>query len=148
MKKNIKYILIVAGLGIIFGIAAVLFTFFKPQRNIEKEKPAYIMEPGSFCAEFSTNEDSSYIKYRDQVIQLTGEVIEFSLEENSVSVVFVKSIGGITCSFDSITMVNELPRLSKILVGDTLTLKGRCDGYDMIMGVVLSRCVLLNQPEN
>jgi hypothetical protein len=50
---------------------------------------------------------------------------------------------GITCSFDSLSMVKSSDKLRQIKAGDEVVLKGQCDGYDMIMGVVLSRCVLL-----
>lgn len=142
MKKNSKKILVVVSVAFLVGIAGILYTFFKPQRNIKSEKPAYIMAPISLYNEFSTNEDSSNVKYNDKVIQLSGTAVEFSLEDNGASVVFVNSIGGITCSFDSLTLMNNYDRISNIKAGDTVTLKGRCDGYDMIMGVVLSRCVL------
>jgi hypothetical protein len=143
MKKNIKYILVIAIVGILIGTTAILYTFFKPQKNIQKEKPAFIMESVSLHNEFTANEDSSNIKFNNQVIQVSGKVVEFSMENNGASVVFVSSIGGVTCSIDSITMVQDFSKLSKIRVGDSLLLKGRCDGYDMIMGVVLSKCVLL-----
>lgn len=143
MKKNIKYILILAAVGVLMGMFTILYTYFKPQRNIQKEKPAFIIESTSLHNEFIANEDSGNLKFNNQIIQVSGKVVEFSMENNGASVVFINSIGGITCSFDSTTMVNNFGKLSKIQVNDSLTLKGRCDGYDMIMGVVLSKCVLI-----
>lgn len=141
--KKLKYILIIAVIGIIIAAITIIYVYNKPQRNIQKEKPAFIMESVSLQNEFSVNEDSSNMKFNNQIIQVNGVVVEFLMENNGASVVFVNPIGGVTCSFDSVTMVNNYEKLSKVQVGDSLTVKGRCDGYDMIMGVVLSKCVVI-----
>jgi hypothetical protein len=89
------------------------------------------------------SKDGSYEKYGDKVIQIKGAVENITLNENSASIVFIDEMGGVNCVFDSLSMVKNLEKLKKINVGDSIELKGQCDGYDMIMGVVLSRCVLL-----
>jgi hypothetical protein len=143
MKKKAKIGLIISGISLMIIVLTILYFFYKPQRNIENEKPAYTLESANLYFDFTSNSDSSYIKYQNQILQITGKVIEFSIENNGATVIFINSIGGITCAFDSITMIKDYNRLSKIQVGDSLTLKGKCDGYDMIMGIVLSKCILL-----
>jgi hypothetical protein len=143
MNKKLKYFIIIVLVGLIVGLAGVYYVYNKPQRNISKEKPAYIIDPASLVNDFNMNEDSSTMKYNGKVIQVSGQVVEYDPEKTGTSIVFVNSIGGVTCSFDSITTVNNFERLSNIKVGDSLTLKGKCDGFDNINGVVLSKCVLV-----
>jgi hypothetical protein len=143
MKKATKYILGILLVGAITVTAVVLYVFNKPQRNISKEKPSYIMDPSMLVSDFSANEDSSTLKYNDKVIQVSGKIVEFSMENNGASAVFVNSVGGVSCTFDSLTSAKNYDILSRVKVGDSLTIKGRCDGFDMIMGVVLSKCVLV-----
>ena len=147
MKKLLKIGLILFGIGVLSGIGTYLYVFHKPHRNIAKEKPAYIVDARSLYDEFSVNEESSYEKYGDQVIEVTGEVIDFSLQPNGATLVYLDPLEGISCSFDSLTVVQENSELEKVEVGKQVTLKGKCDGYDMIMGVVLTRCVVLDIEE-
>jgi hypothetical protein len=89
------------------------------------------------------SKDGSYEKYGNKVIRIKGAVENITLNKNSASIVFIDEMDGVNCAFDSLSMIKNLEKLKKINVGDSIELKGQCDGYDMIMGVVLSRCVLL-----
>jgi len=143
MNKIFKIILILGAFGILSASAVYLYVFHKPHRNITKETPAYVIEAPEFYSEFSNDETAAYEKYGNQVIQVSGEVVNISLSENSASVVLLDEMEGIACAFDSLGMAKQLNHLMAINVGDEVSLKGQCDGYDMIMGVVLTRCILL-----
>lgn len=145
MKKILKICLILAITGIIAAGAIALYMIYKPHRNIAKEKPAYILEAKQLFSEFSTNEKLSNEKYINQVIQLTGNVVDVNITENTATIAILDEMEGINCSFDSATVAKSKDEISKIAVGDTIQLKGQCDGYDMIMGVVLTRCVLVKE---
>lgn len=143
MKKFLKIGLILFCIGLIAGTGTYIYVFHKPHRNIAKEKPAYIVDAHSFYSEFSSDENSGYQKYGNQVIQLTGKVVNVAIEKNNASITLLDEMEGISCSFDSLSMVKNLDKLRQVKSGDEVILKGQCDGYDMLMGVVLSRCVLL-----
>lgn len=143
MKKLLKIGLILFGIGLVAGIGTYLYVFHKPHRNIAREKPAYVMDAKQLHDDFMNNEDGSYEKYGNKVIEVKGAVENITLDENSASIVFIDEMDGVNCAFDSLSMVKNLEKLKKVNVGDSIELKGQCDGYDMIMGVVLSRCVLL-----
>ena len=122
-----------------------LYVFHKAHRNIAKEKPAYEVCAKDLYTEFSTDEKTSYDKYGNQVLQVTGRVVEFELNESGASLVYVDPFEGINCAFDSTTVTKLRSEFDVIGVGDVVTLKGQCDGFDMIMGVVLTRCVLIER---
>ena len=143
MKKLLKIALILFGVGVLSGIGTYLYVFHKPHRNIAREKPAYVLDANSLFSDFSTDEEGSYEKYGDKVLQVTGEVIDFTIQPNGATLMYLDPLEGISCSFDSITVVQENNELQQVDVGKLVTLKGKCDGFDMIMGVVLTRCVLL-----
>ena len=143
MKKLLKIGLILGAFGILSAGAVYLYVFHKPHRNIAKEAPAFVVDAPSFYSEFSADEKAAYEKYGNQVVQVTGEVVDISLSENSASVVLLDEMEGIACAFDSLGMAEQLSYLEAIQVGDNVNLKGQCDGYDMIMGIVLTRCILL-----
>jgi hypothetical protein len=145
IKKILKIGFILFGIGLFSGLGTYIYVFHKPQRNIGKEKPAYIMSARQLYREFSNSEDSSNIKYGDKVIEITGPITDVTLNSNDGSITLLDEISGINCSFDSITLAEHRVEMEKIKPGDEITIKGKCDGFDMIMGVVLTRCVLINK---
>lgn len=142
MKKLFKIGLILFGFGLIAALGTYIYVFHKPHRNIAKEEPAFIMEASQLQAEFSSNEEESYTKYGNKVIQVHGEVVDVVLNENSASLTLIDAMEGINCAFDSASMLKNKDKLENISTGDIVEVKGQCDGYDMIMGVVLSRCFI------
>jgi len=145
IKRILKIGYILLGIGLLSFIGTYTYVFHKPQRNIVKEKPTYVISAEQLYKEFSAKEDSSYIKYGDKVVEVKGPVSEITINNNSASITLLDEISGINCSFDSVSVVEHKGELEKIKQGDNITLKGKCDGYDMIMGVVLTRCVLLKK---
>lgn len=143
MKKLVKVGLILFGIGILLAFSTYMYVFHKPHRNVAKEKPSYILDAQALYSDFTANEKSSYEKYGDKVLQITGNVVDITIQSNGASLVYVDPVEGVSCSFDSLTVVKTNGELSKIHPGDHVTVKGKCDGYDLIMGVVLTRCVLV-----
>lgn len=142
MKKLFKIGLMLAAFGILSATAVYLYVFHKPHRNIAKEAPAYVVDAQTFYSEFVNDETAAYEKYGNQVVQVSGEVVDISLSQNSASLVLLDEMEGIACAFDSLDVVKQKKQLEGIQIGDNVNLKGQCDGYDMIMGVVLTRCIL------
>jgi hypothetical protein len=143
MKKLVKIGLVLFGIGLLCGFAVYMYVFHKPHRNIAKEKPAYVIEAQKMYDEFASNETSSFEKYGNKVVQITGEVADIEIHQNNAMLTINDALEGVNCSFDSLSVVKNIDKLKNVSVGDKVELKGQCDGYDMIMGVVLTSCVLL-----
>lgn len=143
MKKLLKIGLILFLFGVVSATGTYLYVFHKPHRNVARETPAYEICAKDLYTKFSIDETASYEKYGNQVLQVTGRVVEFELNSNGASLVYVDPFEGINCAFDSTAVIKERNELKAIDVGNIVTVKGQCDGYDMIMGVVLTRCVLI-----
>jgi len=140
MKKFLKIALIVGGVGLVAGLSVFYWVFNKPHRNVEGEKPAFVMAAADLYSEYSTNEDASNAKYINKVLQVNGEVAEITIGENEATIVLVDAMEGVSCALDSTQTVDMKDKLKALKQGDKVTLKGKCDGYDMIMGVVLTKC--------
>jgi len=97
------------------------------------------MEASGLFGEFNMNEDLGNEKFGDQVIQVTGKVAEITIDDNGISIILNNSMEAINCTIDA----QYEERARKIEFGDSVTIKGRCDGFDMIMGVVLSKCIII-----
>lgn len=141
-KKLIRIAIILITVALFSATGTYIYVFHKPHRNIAKEKPAFIMDANTLLADFSSDETTSYEKYGNKVLQISGEVVDISISEKGASITLVDEMEGISCSFDSTEVANSKAVFNHIGIGNNLVLKGQCDGYDMIMGVVLTRCVL------
>jgi len=106
-----------------------------------KEKPAFIMEASELFEEFNMNEDLGNKKFGNQVIQVSGKVTEITMDENGISFILNNSMEAVNCTID----VQYKDKVKNIKFGDKVTLKGKCDGFDMIMGVVLTKCILIEK---
>jgi len=144
MNKYLKIFLIVAIVGIVAGSVAVYYIFNIPARDVENEKPAFTLEAANLYNDFNNDEEAANLKYGDQIIQVKGSVVEKSVEGYQVSITLNDEMEGVNCALDSITYVNNKELIDNLLSGDNITLKGKCDGFDMIMGVVLTRCFVIN----
>ena len=143
MKKGLKIFLIIAAVGLITGLSTVYYVFNKPHRDVENEKPAFIMTASVLFSDFNKNENISNEKYGDQIIQVTGEISELNIEGYQVSITLNDEMEGVNCALDSLTVERNKALINAMVIGEKITLKGKCDGFDMIMGVVLTRCFII-----
>ncbi len=143
MKKGLKIFLIIAVLGLVTGLSTVYYVFNKPHRNVEDETPSYTMDATALYSEYSNDEEASNLKFADKVIQVNGEIAELSIDGYQVSVVLNDEMEGVSCALDSVTIDNHKSVIDALKLGDKITLKGKCDGFDMIMGVVFTRCFII-----
>jgi len=144
MKKNLKIFLIVAAIGLVGGLATVYYVFNMPHRDIEHETPAYSLTAKAFFNEYNSDEEAGNIKFANQVVQVQGEIVDITTNGLEVSIVLNDEMEAVNCAIDSLSVVHNQAFLSDLKIGDQVSLKGKCDGFDMIMGVVLTRCYILN----
>ena len=145
MKKGLKIFLIIAAVGLVTGLATVYYVFNMPHRDVSGEAPSYTMKAKALYDEYSNNEEASNPKFADKVIQVTGEIAELSVEGYQISIVLNDEMEGVSCALDSMTIDTHKTLINNLKTGDNITLKGKCDGFDMIMGVVLTRCFIIQK---
>jgi len=143
MKKGLKIFLIIAAVGLITGLSTVYYVFNKPHRDVENEKPAFVMNATTLFSDFNEHEDISNEKYGDQIIQVTGNISELNIDGFQVSITLNDEMEGVNCALDSLTIDQNKVFINSLIIGEKITLKGKCDGFDMIMGVVLTRCFII-----
>ncbi len=143
MNKTIKNLLILAAIGLVIGLGVVYYIFNKPHRDVAGEKPSFKVEAKVLFKEYSANEMAGNEKYGDKVIQVTGKIVEIVKDSTEVSIVLNDEMEGVNCALNTKTVEENLNKINNFQVGDEVSLKGKCDGFDMIMGVVLTQCYLV-----
>jgi len=137
MKTWLKIVLIVIGVGIISGGIIAYRIFTKPHRDVTAEKAVTLTAQGLYDA-FRTNEANANQLYLDKAIELSGEVLEVSTNQDGKTVVNFKTndpLFVINCTFK--TNPGELKP------GNSITFKGICTGYIPDANVVINEGVLV-----
>jgi len=146
MNKLLKIVIILIIIGLICGLGVYIYVFHKPQRNLANEKPTFTLTASILIKQFSEKEDSCFKLYGNKAIQVNGKIADISKKGDLIqNIVLENSSSGVNCNFDSLYSIENSMKIAKFKIGDSIILKGKCDGYDILMGVVLSRCCIVEK---
>lgn len=137
MKRWVKVLLVLIGVGIVAGGIIAYRIFTKPHRDVTQEKGLQLSAQALYDA-FKTNEAGANASYLDKAIQLSGEVTEVTTNQDGNKVVNFKTNDPfvvINCTFK--TDPGELKP------GDNIIFKGICTGYIPDANVVINEGVLV-----
>ncbi|MES2006209.1 MAG: hypothetical protein V4450_16950 [Bacteroidota bacterium] len=137
MKNWKKIILVVFVVGIVAAGIVVLYVYLKPHRDVTKEKGVQLTAQVLYDA-FKANETDANAKYLDKAIELSGEVLDVTTNQDGKSVVNFKTndpLFVINCTF------KEQP--GQLQPGQRITFKGICTGYIPDANVVINEGVLV-----
>jgi hypothetical protein len=129
----------IISLVLILLVAAYYFSN-SGKENFKNVKPKYFLDPLRLNSDFMVNVDSSYIKYYGQIIQVTGKALNIRFGDKGAYISLLFELGGVTCVFDKDFTKANHRKLSKIKIGDEVTIKGKCGGFDSYWGVILTGC--------
>lgn len=130
MNRNIKIsFALFALVGFLSWV--YFYTFHSKHRTISEEQVTAEFQAPELLYAF-TRDDSDIASYADQVILVTGKV---------------SSADKTTIVLNGMVQVNLLPAIQPpVQKGRTLTLKGRCVGYDDLLEVVkIDQATLITQ---
>ena len=109
-------ILLISGILILTAYFAYNY-MYQEHRNVQFERAIYSLESDSLHQQFYLNQEQANTLYLNQIIELNGVVTNIS-----TNLFILKP--GVVCQTDSTQNIYNLK------VGDTLSIKGRCLGYD------------------
>ena len=123
MKKRLPYWTMVRLLVpvIMLGSLMLLFLFFKPHPEWTQMEPSFDLRAAVLLSEYRSDIAKANSKYLNKVLSIEGE-----LTRTEPSLLIIDH--GVTCTLDSTQMIDRYPAL-----GTSLTIKGRCVGYDELL---------------
>jgi DNA/RNA endonuclease YhcR with UshA esterase domain len=134
-----KKIYMVFGIAVLCGLLIGVYLFNKPHVNYGKAQPDYQLNAQVLIDEFSSDESIANSRYLGKVLKVTGSVKGVEKNSNgSISVFLEDEMRGVTCNFEEFLSSEEENRITGLLPGDIITVKGRCDG--ILTDVRLSKC--------
>lgn len=138
MRTSVKIALFVVFFIAIGGILAALYMYNMKHTDTAKAKPDFVVTATVLQKEFEDNETTASAKYINKIVEVAGTIASVKLTENN-SVTITLSTGSdmsaVICTF---TSLNDP---SKLMAGDTITIRGECSGY--LMDVLLNNCSLI-----
>lgn len=143
MKQGTKIFLIIAAIGLLIVFTTVVYLFNKPYRDIENKVPAYTLSAETLFNIYSLDKEMSNKRYTDKVIQIKGKIAEILIENQQICIILYDDKNSVDCMLHKDLTNSKNFVVSDLKPGDNITIKGKCDGFDMMMGVVLTQCFII-----
>jgi uncharacterized protein YxeA len=122
MKKIIIALFVMALIAA--GIGAYLWN--KPHRTADDEKPFATVTSSQLFTEFATDEPATWAKYKDKVIQISGEVESTSTDPSGNTQIVLKT--DTEMSTVSVTLMSGATA-EGVQSGTMIEVKGICNGF-------------------
>ncbi|HNS12214.1 MAG TPA: hypothetical protein PKM97_06330 [Bacteroidia bacterium] len=135
MKRKILISILIL---ILAGIATGVYLFNKPRQSIMNATAVASLSASALVSEFEEDEAKSNELYLGKVIEVTGIIGSSSLDESgNLNITLLGGdLAGVGCQLEK----NNNSGQKKLIVGETVTIKGICTG--ILMDVVLVDCVI------
>lgn len=105
----------------IIGLVIIFLMYNKPHKNFEESQPEFTIGSKDLIILYQNNPNNANNRYLDKILLLTGVVTD--IEENLIIL-----DNGIVCTLDPSQVITKNIRL-----GNTISIKGRCIGYDDLL---------------
>jgi hypothetical protein len=122
MKKLLLFLLV----AILIAAGVAMYLWNKPHRTAEDEKPVATLTASELFTQFASDEVGTWAKYKDKVIQISGEVETISTDASGNTQVVMKT------DTDMSTVSVTLMAGAKAPVqeaGTIIHVKGICNGF-------------------
>lgn len=133
----VKQIALAVAVLFLLGLAIGGYLYFKPNPSVASMKTDVTLTSGDLLAAFEADEAAANDAYLDQVIAITGTIIDTTTSADGLLTLTLDTgnpVSGVICEMEADRDHGPLA------IGAPVTLKGLCTGY--LMDVVLVRCVV------
>lgn len=133
----VKQIALAVAVLFLLGLAIGGYLYFKPNPSVASMKTDVTLTSGDLLAAFEADEAAANDAYLDQVIAITGTIIDTTTSADGLLTLTLDTgnpVSGVICEMEADRDHGTLA------IGAPVTLKGLCTGY--LMDVVLVRCVV------
>ncbi len=127
MKYKWFFALVIILISLVMGYNYI----YQDHRNIEIEKPEFVLTSEALISEFAANSTAAEKKYLNKTLEISGSISEI----NTSTLVLNNNV---FCQFQNIIS-------NTILTNEFVRLKGRCIGYDdLLEEIKLDQCSIIN----
>jgi hypothetical protein len=140
MKKLLLFLLV----AILIAAGVAMYLWNKPHRTAEDEKPVATLTASELFTQFASDEVGTWAKYKDKVIQISGEVETISTDASGNTQVVMKTDTEMSTVSVTLMLGAQAPVQEP---GTMIEVKGICNGFlnDIFGEVQLNQGVVVNQ---
>ncbi|WP_299120078.1 hypothetical protein [uncultured Winogradskyella sp.] len=132
MKRKKVLVLSAILVAIIVGGVVYNYVFNSKHRDIANEEATVTLSAKQLYSDFENDESQATTKYLDKVIEIQGKIT--AVEDTGLVLSDQIQVG-----FDA----NQMP---KLVDGKSITVKGRCVGYDELLEMVkIDQATVINK---
>ena len=138
MKRSYLIVLsalILLGLG---GLGIGLYLFNNQDKNLQNEKPDFIITAIDLQKAFEENEAASIVMYVNKIIEVTGTIESVKAGEGNITSVILKTGSGLS---SVICTLSSNADTSALVSGNEVIIRGECSGF--LMDVLLNNCAII-----
>ena len=135
MNKQ-KTIFFLIGIAFISIFAIVYFSFNAPREDISSEKANFILTTDILVSEFEKNESVAEKKYKNLIIEISGQISEINENGENGTNCILKSdmMSSVICEFEP----GKDKIIRKYTKGDSVIILGKYSGF--LMDIILNTC--------
>jgi len=123
---------------VLFGILAGFYFYNLKHKDLQKVKPDFVLTASDLLEAFETDENEATSKYVNNVIEVTGTILQIKSGENNTLSISLKT----ESDFSSVICTLEgNPDLSVFNTDEQITIRGECSGF--LLDVLLNNCVVV-----
>jgi len=138
MKTSYKISLFIVFFMVLFGILAGFYFYNLKHKDLQKVKPDFVLTASDLLEAFETDENEATSKYVNNVIEVTGTILQIKSGENNTLSISLKT----ESDFSSVICTLEgNPDLSVFNTDEQITIRGECSGF--LLDVLLNNCVVV-----
>jgi hypothetical protein len=139
MKKLLKILASLILTGLLILVGGWLYINYAPQKSTEKKTADVTLTASELYATFEADEAAANQHFIGQILAVKGVIGEKLTDENLAPVLILReahAMAGVMCTL----LKNQQTNFDALTVGDSVTVKGKCNG--MLMDVVLDEGVV------
>lgn len=131
MKRWIKFLFLLAGIGILGALAGYFFVYNKPHPDYLKKKPEFSLSATDLHAAYRNNETAASTKYNGKMLAVEGELSDLEKHEDLVIAFFIVADGMFGPEGVRVSLLpdQDIEDVSK-RINSTVTIKGFCAGFN------------------
>lgn len=123
-------------------VAAFLYIFRSAPEDLTRAHTDYHLQAKELLDAFIINEQEAMEKYGGKILEVAGVLQSTENDEwGQTLLIFLDPFFGVTATIDSLMVVKQEDLLKALAPGDSLVIKGRCDG--MLSDVRLVKCFVI-----
>ena len=141
MKAPVKISLFLLVVIVLAGAAAGIYLYTKPQKDLLRSRPDFILTAEELHKAFETDEKVASERFLNKVIELSGTIADTDINEGktiSITLATQNEMSSVICNLHKAINSDELNK------GESITLRGELSGF--LMDVLLNNCVIIDSP--